>query len=69
MIDVDYDQICKMLTLRYNPNKPSSMTLLKFEDFEPREFSNLEEKILHIIEKKIYYKNKNSRNLILFHYP
>ena len=52
MTDVDYDHICKILTLRYNPNKPSSMAPLKFEDFEPREFSNLEEKILHIIGSK-----------------
>ena len=61
MIDVDYDQICKMLTLRYNPNKPSSMTPLKFEDFEPREFSNLEEKILHIIEKNLLQKQEQSK--------
>ncbi len=58
MTDVDYDQICKMLTLRYNPNKPSSMTPLKFEDFKPSEFSNLEEKTIHIIEKSLLQKQE-----------
>ena len=58
MIDVDFDQICKMLTLRYNPNKQPSMDPLKFEDFEPREFSNLEEKILHIIEQNLLQKQE-----------
>ena len=58
MTDVDYDHICEILTLRYNPNKPSSVTPLKFEDFEPREFSNLEEKILHIIEQNLLQKQE-----------
>jgi len=58
MTDVDYDQICKMLTLRYNPNKLSSMTPLQFEDFEPIEFSNLEEKTIHIIEKNLLQKQE-----------
>ena len=56
MVDVDYEQICKILTLRYDPGKKSIITPLKFEDFEPREFSNLEEKILHIIEKNLLQK-------------
>jgi len=58
MINVDYEQIAKMLTLRYDPGKKSIITPLKFEDFKPSEFSNLEEKTIHIIEKNLLQKQE-----------
>jgi len=58
MTNIDYDQISKMLTLRYDPNKKTSMEPLKPRDFEPREFSNLEEKILYIIEQNLLQKQE-----------
>ena len=58
MINVDFEQIAKMLTLRYDPGKKSIITPLKFEDFKPSEFSNLEEKTIHIIEKNLLQKQE-----------
>jgi len=58
MKNVDYEQISRILTLRYDPRKESDMSPLKFEDFKPEEFSNLEEKTIHIIEKNLLQKQE-----------